>query len=112
MTETDSHMMYCPKCRTEYRDGFTKCADCQIPLVAELTPSPGEDEPAFVDVEEVLSTIDPGQIALIKSILEAEMIPYLAQGEHSHSLQSPIPVRFLVPREHIVRACEVLKELL
>src|SRR3954470_1287023 len=23
---------YCPKCRVEYRPGFTQCADCQVPL--------------------------------------------------------------------------------
>lgn len=32
--------MFCPKCRTEYRKGFTTCADCDIPLVAELPPEP------------------------------------------------------------------------
>ena len=29
-------MPYCPNCKTEYRDGFKKCADCDIELVAEL----------------------------------------------------------------------------
>jgi len=28
--------MICPKCKTEYREGFDVCADCEIPLVAEL----------------------------------------------------------------------------
>jgi hypothetical protein len=30
--------MFCPKCRTEYRKGFTACSDCDIPLVDELLP--------------------------------------------------------------------------
>ena len=25
-------MLICPKCKTEYRDGFTMCADCGAPL--------------------------------------------------------------------------------
>ena len=28
--------MFCPECRTEYRPGFTKCADCGVDLVAQL----------------------------------------------------------------------------
>jgi Putative prokaryotic signal transducing protein len=104
--------MYCPKCRTEYREGFAQCADCLVPLVSESALGALKAEPEFVDIEEVLTTIDPGEIALIKSLLDAEEIPYLAQGEHSHSLQSPIPVRFLVPKAHVVRAREVLEDLL
>ena len=38
-------MPFCPECKSEYRTGFTDCADCQIPLVEkideELKP-PGE----------------------------------------------------------------------
>ncbi|HEY3306605.1 MAG TPA: DUF2007 domain-containing protein [Candidatus Binatia bacterium] len=69
------------------------------------------DEPAFVDLEEVLSTNNHGEIALVKSLLEAENIPYVAQGEN-FTMRAPIPVRFLVPREHLVRAREVLEDLL
>ncbi len=29
-------MSYCPKCGTEYREGFQKCADCDTELVMEL----------------------------------------------------------------------------
>ena len=28
--------MFCPECRTEYRPGFTRCADCDVDLVHEL----------------------------------------------------------------------------
>jgi hypothetical protein len=69
--------VYCPNCRSEYRSGFTWGKDCDVALVAELLP---EGEPEFVDLVEVLSIADAGQISLIKSILEAEEIPYLPQG--------------------------------
>src|SRR5262245_56520608 len=28
--------MFCPQCRAEYREGFVKCSDCDIPLVDQL----------------------------------------------------------------------------
>lgn len=31
-------MPWCPKCKSEYRDGFTVCADCGSELVDELPP--------------------------------------------------------------------------
>jgi hypothetical protein len=71
-----------------------------------------EEEPAFVEFEEVLSTHDRGQIAIIKSLLDTEEIPYLAQGEQFNSIQAPVPVRFLVPKEHAVRARELLEDFL
>ena len=100
--------MHCPNCRSEYRPGFTRCNDCDVALVAELPP---EQEPEFVDLVEVLSTADVGQISLIKSILGAEEIPYLAQGEN-FNLGRNIAVRFLVPREYLEQAKEALADFL
>jgi hypothetical protein len=31
--------MFCPLCKAEYRDGFSRCSDCDVPLVAELPKS-------------------------------------------------------------------------
>jgi len=30
-------MPFCPKCKVEYREGFTFCSDCKIPLVKSLS---------------------------------------------------------------------------
>lgn len=100
--------MFCPNCRSEYLPGFTRCNDCDVALVDELV---AEEQPEFVDLVEVLSTADAGQILLIKSILEAEEIPYLAQGEN-FSLARNIPVRFLVPIELLEEAKDVLADFL
>jgi len=100
--------MYCPKCRSEYREGFTKCADCDVPLINELPPEPKSE---FLDLEEVLSTADPGQIALAKSLLDRENIRYVVQGEHFSAMQPSIPVRFLVPRGELKKAKVLLKNI-
>ena len=100
--------MFCPNCRSEYRPGFTRCNGCDVALVDELA---AEAQPEFVELVEVLSIADAGQIPLIKSILEAEEIPYLAQGEN-FNLARNIPVRFLVPREYLEEAKDVLSEFL
>ena len=100
--------MFCPNCRSEYRVGFTWCKECDVGLVADLPP---EENPEFVDLVEVLTMADAGQIPLIKSILEAEEIPYLAQGEN-FNLGRNIAVRFLVPRECLEEAREVLADFL
>jgi hypothetical protein len=31
-------MPFCPACRVEYREGFTECSDCHVPLVVALPP--------------------------------------------------------------------------
>ncbi|MSP39824.1 MAG: DUF2007 domain-containing protein [Deltaproteobacteria bacterium] len=100
--------MYCPNCRSEYRPGFTRCHDCDVALIVEL---PVEAKPEFVDLVEVLSTADAGQISIIKSILEAEDIPYLAQGEN-FALARNIAVRLLVSSECLEDAKEVLTDFL
>jgi len=61
--------MFCPKCATEYREGFKVCADCGIDLVDVL---PQEAKPEFIDFKEVLSTYNPADIAFLKSLLESE----------------------------------------
>lgn len=32
-------MPFCPKCKIQYRDGFTVCSDCKVPLVSSLSES-------------------------------------------------------------------------
>ena len=36
--------MWCPKCKTEYIDGITKCADCGVDLVEELPATSYDDQ--------------------------------------------------------------------
>ena len=51
-------MAWCPKCRNEYVEGVTVCADCQVPLVDELP-----EETPFDD-KVLLGTLDTAEEAL------------------------------------------------
>jgi flagellar biosynthesis GTPase FlhF len=62
-------MPWCPKCRNEYREGFTVCADCGVELVNELGEVEVEKEP-FVSVpfNEAQNVIDFLEAAGIKGV--------------------------------------------
>ena len=54
---------------------------------------------------ELVSTSNMADIAFIKSLLDSESIPYLAQGENFHLVRPLIePVRFLVAESDLDRA--------
>jgi hypothetical protein len=72
--------MFCPQCRQEYREGVTSCMECGLVLVG-LLPAEGHDEAEWVDLVTVLKTSDLATTKVVKSLLEAEGIPCLLQGE-------------------------------
>ncbi len=70
--------MYCPRCRTEYREGVSECADCGAPLVAEL-PKVAE-EAHDLELVTVLETEDSVALGLAKAALEEAGIEYLVSS--------------------------------
>jgi hypothetical protein len=101
--------MFCPKCKSEYREGFYKCADCGVDLVAD--PPPQEDL-QYVDMVEVFSTYNHGDIAFIKSVLDGEAIHYFFQGEGSAMMVGAgAYARLLVKADEADRAREILHDL-
>jgi len=103
--------MFCPKCKSEYREGFYKCADCGADLVAEQPPELIK-EVSYVDLVEVYSTYQQSDIAFIKSVLDGEGIPYFFEGESSIMLiGAGAYARLLVKAEEADRAKEILRDL-
>ncbi len=102
--------MFCPKCGAEYREGFTRCADCDVNLVSEPPERPADTDVEFV---EVCTPVDMNQVVFIKSLLSSEGIPFHIQGEHHNSIFGPrvVPFRVLVPKEQSERAKELLADL-
>jgi hypothetical protein len=109
--------MFCPKCKAEYREGFTMCADCNVKLVNSLDEikndkktdnvlNPKDDNTTFIPV---LSTYNLGDIALIKSILDNEGIEYFLQGENTAYIRGYMDPTILMVREDQV---PVVRELL
>jgi hypothetical protein len=71
--------MFCPKCGSEYRVGFTECAECAVPLVDALTtPPPGNPDVHLVTVFE---SGDAALIPLVRSLLDSAGIPFVTKGE-------------------------------
>lgn len=121
--------MFCPQCRVEYREGFSECADCHVPLLPEPPPEPQlepdprlepdsslapESEMALVAVFE---TQNPIVLALAKGILEDAGVPFVVRGERvlgipgggfGFGASSALPSRIEVQRGDQDRATELL----
>ena len=68
--------MICPECESEYREGVTRCADCDIDLVDEL---PNAD--AYEEALAPLATdIDPDSLAELTDRLEKAGVPYIVEA--------------------------------
>lgn len=87
--------MFCPKCRSEYREGYTECEECRVPLVDELPPEP---EGEYVDWVTVLTTLDHNTVMVATSLLGDAGIPVFVKGEGLKNIlmiQTPEEVQVL-----------------
>jgi hypothetical protein len=75
-------------------------------------PPEAEDRTEFVDYREILRTFNPGDVALIRSVLDAEGITYFIKGERFNTIR-PLadPAGVMVEVGQADRALEALKAL-
>ena len=67
--------MFCPDCESEYREGVTRCADCDVPLVEELgEPERPTDDAVIVPLTE---TRDAWLVEALVDRLEKANVPYV-----------------------------------
>jgi len=104
--------MFCPKCQCEYREGFTMCSDCNIPLVDEFSKEiePKRENVKYVDYVFLFSSFRYTDIAQTKCIFDGGDITYFIQGENMGVAPGGIPARVLVKKEQVEEAKELLKE--
>jgi hypothetical protein len=104
--------MYCPKCKTEYRDGFYTCSDCGSSLVPELpeeTPVP--DIPSYSPhYKEVLRTTNLPFLAVLRTALDNEGIIYFVHGENFSTLYSQ-PARLMILEEDAGKVEKIIREM-
>jgi len=108
--------MFCPKCKTEYREGFYKCADCEVDLVYELPAEVPEynnqdDEVECGNFVELLRAYNDGEIAFLKSLLDTTDIPYHFRSSafRISRLEQP-PAILMIEESHMDEANELLKD--
>lgn len=103
-------MPFCPKCKYEYREGFTVCPDCDLKLVPKLHEEP---KPEYIDLVEVVNYMTDIEAQEAKLLLESHGIPSVIQGSTLSQTYSLATIAFggvkiLVREEHVARARKVL----
>jgi hypothetical protein len=102
--------MFCPQCRSEYREGFTRCADCDVDLVPEL---PRDVQRENVELVKVYESGDGSIIPLIESLLEDAGIEFeVTNASRQYPTTSQLGfAEFWVRAEDEAEARAVLEEL-
>ena len=102
--------MYCPICKSEYRDGYDRCEECNTDLVENVTDEGVREEKAYI---EILPSVQKENIGLIRSILDAEQIDYQIFDESFGNLY-PVPGtnRVYVSKFDFEAATDLLKEFI
>jgi len=104
--------MFCPLCKAEYREGFYRCADCDVPLVAALPPKPDPPPPgtddAGPDSVVLCQEDDPAILTAILAALQDEGIHYYdfpvqsIKAEYSR----PFPMAFNAAPAYEIRVAQ------
>src|SRR5688572_30610020 len=101
--------MFCPQCKAEYRQGYTRCSDCGVPLVSVLPDSEEEPAPDHETPVEIFSASDTFEAETVKGLLEANGIKVVfSSGELIPGL--PGAVSLSVDGEHAELAEKLIEE--
>ena len=90
--------MICPQCKSEYREGFVRCADCGVELLTQLEDEEETDGSSGNELVSMLETEDASFLADAVAAIEEARIPYLLQSGTALGIDSLIPSDTLVWR--------------
>ena len=66
----------------------------------------------YLQFEPVIETQSAGDLAFLKSILDAEGITYFVQGEHvAQFIYHSVPMRVMVKKEEVSKVQEIIKDV-
>lgn len=111
--------MYCPNCKAEYREGFTRCADCGVELVHELPAAaiiPIEPIDPGDPVEDPFCSFwkgdDPRLHAELSELLGEQSIPYktIRRQDHLFNWNTKSAFEIGVPFSQFDRAEAAVKD--
>jgi hypothetical protein len=107
--------MFCPICKAEYTDEITICSDCG----AKLLPKLPEQRPVpRCEMVNLYSPNSQPELAMLKSILEADGIEYFVKNELYGSLWAGIQIPLvnsriiMCPNDQYERAAELIRDYL
>lgn len=106
--------MICPKCKCEYRRGYSVCIDCEVDLVESLGEEKGgnfgDDYSSRLSFVPVLSTSNLSDVALIKDILEDRWVEYFFEEENFFDPGIKDSFILMVREDLVPSVLELLKE--
>jgi hypothetical protein len=99
--------MYCPECKAEYRQGFTRCTDCDVDLVDTLLQEPERTS----EVNRIIWMGDNQEtcVALCLRLKDAGIRYQATEGMKSRSARMTVIYELKVPVEDEKRAKELLE---
>lgn len=113
--------MFCPECQAEYRQGFTRCADCDVDLVYALPPEPSpassvqdtkEWDRLGVDLQLIWKGVEQSAcVAICRDLLKNDITYRVAQIPEWHEIKKRSRIRYeiSVTKADYRRAKELLR---
>jgi hypothetical protein len=104
--------MFCPVCLAEYRSEFTRCSECDVPLVSSLPDLPPDNPEDHAELIAIRSYANEAEANVARTLLEAagieSMVPQDPKGGLPHALYPSQGVDLLVRPQDRQAAEDVL----
>ena len=81
VSHNDGIAMICPECGSDYREGFTRCADCDVDLVEGAGAGEQEEEQPDLRLVKIYEGGNAAVLPLVGSLLRDAGIEFMTRGE-------------------------------